>query len=224
MNRFLVIAAAAVALQFTACKRTEIYSDLGAATLRASAAQSNFLLTPQVAAQFGNASFTGEFELAQNSVTRLRGGIAGRDGKLILTPEDNQSKIDGATATWMIWNNGGYIMSEALQAYAPTAASTNQTGPTARVERDPRTAIPTRITINTNITLTISKVSLKAPPAEAFAIPSGFNKYPTPEAMASELLKRRSDAIGANAKARRERFGDAPPVYDVEDLPSPRRP
>lgn len=216
--------AAVAALLITACRRTEIYSDLGAGTLRASAAHSTHLLAPEVAAQFGDAAFTGEFELAQNSVTRLRGGIAGRDGKLLLTPKDDQSKIDGATATWMIWNNGGYIMSEALQAYAPTAASTNQTGLPANAERDSRAAVPSKIMIGTNITLTISKVSSKAPPPEAFAIPSGFNKYPTPEAMASELLKRRSDAIGANAKARRERFGDSPPVYDVEDLPSPRRP
>lgn len=223
MNRIIAIAASAAALQLTACKRTEIYSDLGASTLRASAAQSNFLLTPEVAAHFGNAPFTGQFELAQNSITRLRGGIAGRDGKLLLTPEDRESKIDGATATWMLWNNGGYIMSEALQAYAPTAGSTNRTAVVTDGERTPGQSIPTRITINTNTTLTITRVNSKAPPADAFAIPSGFKQYPTPEAMASELLKRRSDAIGGEAKARRERFGDSP-GYDVEDLPSPRRP
>ena len=40
------------------------------------------------------------------------------------------------------------------------------------------------------LTVTLSKPVLKQPPAEIFAVPDGFTKYPTPEAMADELVAR----------------------------------
>lgn len=225
MKRTLALIATILAL--VGCSTTErTYSDLGASALRNGAAQSHYLLTPEMAALIGAAPFTGQFELSYGPITRLRGGIAGRDGKLMFTPEDTGSKEDGSTATWMVWNNGGFVMSDALQGYASTGPSTNNLKLPTDVTRDPRFPVPTRIAMTNQgnlIALTISRITGKAPPIEAFAVPSAFKQYPNPEAMAGELIRRRTDVVSAESKARRDRFGNSP-TYDVDDLPSPRRP
>jgi hypothetical protein len=71
--------------------------------------------------------------------------------------------------------------------------------------------LPIRIesTNNANaVTITLSRIRMDAPPAEVFALPNGFKKYETTDAMLSELVRRRTDAIGARARRERGKYGD----------------
>jgi hypothetical protein len=71
--------------------------------------------------------------------------------------------------------------------------------------------LPIRIqTTNTPTaaTLTLSHFRLHAPPAELFTLPSGFKKYVSTDAMLSELVHRKTDAVSARSNAARARYGD----------------
>jgi hypothetical protein len=71
--------------------------------------------------------------------------------------------------------------------------------------------LPVRIqsTNNANaVTITLSRIRLEAPPQELFGLPNGFKKYETTDAMLSELVRRRTDALGARARRERGKYGD----------------
>jgi hypothetical protein len=49
---------------------------------------------------------------------------------------------------------------------------------------------------------------MQAPPAEAVALPNGFKAYDSTDAMIAELVRRRTDAMDARARAHRDKFGN----------------
>lgn len=61
-----------------------------------------------------------------------------------------------------------------------------------------------------NVTLTVSRIRMQAPPAELLALPNGFKAYDSTDAMMAELNRRRTDAMDARSRARREKFGNNP--------------
>jgi len=67
----------------------------------------------------------------------------------------------------------------------------------------------------TAATLTLSRIRFQAPPAELFTLPNGFKKYDSTDAMIAELTRRKTEALAARSKMRRERFGT--PATTEED-------
>ena len=57
------------------------------------------------------------------------------------------------------------------------------------------------------VTLTLSRIQFETPPADLFALPNGFKKYESTDAMITELVQRRRDLISARSKKNRERYG-----------------
>jgi hypothetical protein len=57
------------------------------------------------------------------------------------------------------------------------------------------------------VTLTLSRMRFQSPPADLFALPNGFKRYESTDAMISELVKRRTDLISARSKRQREKYG-----------------
>ena len=58
------------------------------------------------------------------------------------------------------------------------------------------------------VTLTFTRVRFEAPPADTFALPNGFKKYESTDAMLSELVRRRTDLLSGRAARKRDRYGD----------------
>jgi hypothetical protein len=76
------------------------------------------------------------------------------------------------------------------------------------------------------VTITMSRIRFQTPPADLFALPNGFKKYDSTDAMLSELTRRRTDAMAARSKMRREKYG-APPSEDDDNsraMDKPTRP
>jgi hypothetical protein len=73
------------------------------------------------------------------------------------------------------------------------------------------------------VTITMSRIRFQAPQADLFELPNGFKKYDSTDAMLSELTRRRTDAMAARSKIRREKFG-APPSEDDDNSHSPDKP
>jgi hypothetical protein len=73
-------------------------------------------------------------------------------------------------------------------------------------------------------TLTLTKVQFQAPPAVMFALPNGFKRYESTDAMTAELINRRTDLLSGRAAKKRDRFGN--PAFDDEQgaptAPPPR--
>lgn len=70
--------------------------------------------------------------------------------------------------------------------------------------------LPLRIqTTNTPgaVTLNLSRIRPQAPPADLFALPNGFKKFDSADAMLSELMRRRTDLISARNKRNRDKYG-----------------
>jgi hypothetical protein len=57
------------------------------------------------------------------------------------------------------------------------------------------------------VTLTLSRIRFETPPADLFALPNGFKRYESTDAMITELVQRRRDLISARSKRQRERYG-----------------
>lgn len=82
--------------------------------------------------------------------------------------------------------------------------------------------LPVRIQTTNNTamtTLTLSRIQLRAPAPDLFALPNGFKKYESADAMLGELVRRRTDALSGRAKMNRERYGAPDP--NLEDEPPP---
>jgi hypothetical protein len=75
----------------------------------------------------------------------------------------------------------------------------------------------------TGVTLTLSRIRLQAPPAVLFALPSGFKRYESADAMLNELVRRKTDAVGARSRKTLERYGE-PKEEDDRVLPPTGRP
>lgn len=150
----------------------------------------------------------------------VEGELLGRGTTLIFAPretgpEDKQLRVGGFSYIWDVASGSGYVLSDALQAYAPVAstlrvtnmvfgagendsreATTLMNDGTKAVFRiwpaDPRKQFPSRIEGRTRppFTLTFGKVRLEPPAADLFRPPDGFAKYPTAEALADEIAVR----------------------------------
>src|SRR5512133_365662 len=160
--------------------------------------------------------------VAPGGVDITEGELLGRGTRLLFAPRTpdkapKEFQLGGFSFIWDVATASGFVLSEALQAYAPVASSVKpvgvslQPGPTGGEEQavvtlDNRSswlfhvarsggAVPTRIRSVTNspaFTLKLAKVRHEAPAANLFVPPDGFAKYPTPEAMADELASRKN--------------------------------
>jgi hypothetical protein len=155
----------------------------------------------------------------------LSGDLLCLGGKLLFSPvyerkEDKAFRAADVSFIWDVTGNGGYILSEALQGYAPlttTGLYTNvivssAAAPTAEgklvsvaaadggvtdfrvVRSQDATGAPLRIVTPPAApatTVTFSKIRAEPPPAALFQPPDGFTRYPNAEAMMGELAMRR---------------------------------
>jgi hypothetical protein len=154
----------------------------------------------------------------------LTGQLFGRGPKLVFAADpkpDEQEKrpkdaVDpGFSILWDVAENRGWLLSEALQAYAPISSQYRYTAlqftpgsnssPGDLVATLPSGTsyparvwagaggFPARITGGTNesaMTVVLSRVRLQAPPVELFVIPRGFTAYSSAEALVDELAAR----------------------------------
>lgn len=158
------------------------------------------------------------------------GHLLCRGNHLLFLPDPKEASKRYARAglsfVWDASDGRGFVLSEALQGYAPVSATirpTNlvvrpDTGVTARLNgqecksesatvemTDGATmqfqvfraaslnGLPCRIQTLTNsgfASIELSKVRLESPPENLFAIPEGFTKYGSAEAMMNELFMR----------------------------------
>jgi hypothetical protein len=58
------------------------------------------------------------------------------------------------------------------------------------------------------VTLNLTRVRFQAPPADVFALPNGFKKYDSTDAMMAELVRRRTDLLSGRASRKRDRYGN----------------
>jgi hypothetical protein len=147
----------------------------------------------------------------------------------------------GLSALWHAPSQTAYLLNEPLQAYAPMRNSvTNgptevsvlgeeevngercrksvvmrQGTPVLVVWRAlAKQELPVRIQMTNGpaaATLNLSRVRMQAQPPELFALPNGFKAYPSTEALLTELMRRRTEAIDASYRSKRERTGVVTP-------------
>jgi hypothetical protein len=72
------------------------------------------------------------------------------------------------------------------------------------------------------VTLTLSRIRMQAPPADVVTLPNGFKAYDSTDAMMAELVRRRTNAMDARSRARRDKLGD--PLSDDESNMNNTRP
>jgi hypothetical protein len=150
---------------------------------------------------------------------------------LLLAPdiektERERSRTGGISYLWDVEHGTGYLLSEALQAYAPWSVNDRVTNLTWQTESSTQENLaghpcraqqaivstikgatssfqvwratdlqdfPVRINTDTNLsplTLKLSAIDLRPPPAELFQLPAGFTRYASVEAMMTELTLR----------------------------------
>lgn len=159
----------------------------------------------------------------------LSGELFGRGTRVLFAPQPKHAEdekrpkdeIDpGFTFLWDIAENKGFLLCEALQAYAPVSPILRYTSviregatpaPNAPSERllagmadgttyvaslwhSPETEqIPSRIVAGTNsipMRVSLSRIRLQAPPVELFSVPTSFTKYSSSEALVDEMAAR----------------------------------
>ena len=174
----------------------------------------------------------------------LSGQIFARGSRLLFAPDPKtaddekprRGEVDpGFSFLWDVSENKGWLLSEALQAYAPVssqlrysavefpAGETSGSAPgelkatlaggtvySAIVSRGPDN-FPARITAGTNetaMTVALSRVRMQVPPMELFVVPKAFTAYSSAEALVDELAMRQR---GLNRKGELEGVPLAPP-------------
>lgn len=150
----------------------------------------------------------------------VEGELLGRGSKLLFAPretgqEGKQLRVGGFSYIWDVASGTGFVLSDALQGYAPVASSLRATnlvlGATGGAWREAtaflndgaqaifriwpsgsRRPFPSRIELLgvPPLALSFSKVKLEAPPADLFAPPDGFTGYRSAEALANEIAAR----------------------------------
>jgi hypothetical protein len=73
------------------------------------------------------------------------------------------------------------------------------------------------------VTLTLSRIRFQAPPPDLFTLPNGFKRYDSTDAMLAELMRRKTDALSARSKMKRERYGNQP-VGDEDEMRTTEKP
>jgi hypothetical protein len=133
-------------------------------------------------------------------------------------PGSKDLELGGFSFIWDVAAGSGYVMSEALQGYAPVTSSVKAKkvalapGPRGEqsavvtldngsewlftLSRPDSGAVPTRISSVTNsppFILKLARTRREAPPASLFVPPPDFAKYATPERLADELAARKNN-------------------------------
>jgi len=135
---------------------------------------------------------------------RIVGEVFGREGKLVFAPEPDPKAARKApeelfTFIWHVEENRGYLLNESLQGYAPVSfgsGATNafSTGELAVERARGLKGFPVSFTQGVGPKATVvklSRIKLRAAPADLFAPPKGFTQYESPEIMAREVALRR---------------------------------
>lgn len=172
------------------------------------------------------AAFESDTPETRYGLGAIEGELLSYGTRLLFAPRvsstpDAELRLGGFSFVWDVATGSGYVMSEALQGYAPvsssfrvthvavqpTSAPGEQTGLVTM--SDGSTSLfrlwragdsknpPARLSTVTNspaFTLRLTKIRFEAPPANLFVPPSDFVKYATPEALADELAVRQHNA------------------------------
>jgi hypothetical protein len=130
-------------------------------------------------------------------------------------PKKKQAKGGGFAFIWDVASSSGYVLSGALQAYAPISSSVHATN----VVRQSQNAGPANTTVQMSdgttqnfqylpgdvpgvpgrisatggampVVISLSNVRMEVPSEDVFIPPDDFSKYSNPEAMAEELAAR----------------------------------
>jgi hypothetical protein len=131
----------------------------------------------------------------------MKGQLYGADHILVFAPDpDPETHKDAPEEIFtFIWNTSagsGYVLSEALQGYAPVtfsslAATNSGSGGNLQVLHTEKPGdFPVQLA-TTNITVKLSRVRLGQPAADLMSPPPGFTRYSSAELMAQEIALRR---------------------------------
>lgn len=158
---------------------------------------------------------------ALKGVETMEGELLGNGTRLLFAPRTSDAaarkdfELGGFSFIWDVAAGSGFVLSEALQGYAPVSSSVKPAKVTLQsgtqnavvtldngsawlfeVTRSSPAVLPTRISSVTNappFILKIARIRSEAPPANLFAPPEGFVKYRSPEALADELAARKNN-------------------------------
>jgi len=150
----------------------------------------------------------------------VEGELLGRGSKLVFAPreggqENKQLRLGGFSYIWDVASGTGFVLSEALQGYAPVASGLRVTNlvyepggsPPKEVTalmndgskavfrvwpNEARKELPAHIEArgNPSMALSLAKIKLQPPAPDLFLPPDSFSKYATAEALADELAVR----------------------------------
>jgi hypothetical protein len=220
----LSLACLAAALMCAGCSHTR----KGEFTRIATPLPPAFLTGPTAVFLTNTAGFSAQVEsqsgtlMTQEAATR--GVLLGAGPKLLFAPvkdkaEEKRTRAGNFLFIWDVATGRGYVISEALQAYAPVSsdlhvtnviehASPTATGNTGLATMElnngttnifqvlrspPPEGFPLRINSLSNaipFTVTFSKTRFESVTADLFVPPEDFTKYESPEAMVDELAAR----------------------------------
>lgn len=159
--------------------------------------------------------FTLSFGAPGQENSTLTGMLYERGGKLYFEPAFNASKrLAKATGRFsLIWDAAGqrgYVLSEALQAYAPVNAPIPE--PVVPAAGKPAAPTPIQADQAKNLnglatriqssdpahpfTFTLSGITLGLPPEQMFSPPEDFTRLQTESALLSELASRQRTVMG----------------------------
>jgi hypothetical protein len=159
-----------------------------------------------------HAHFTIDFGSNGMEELTASGDLQSRDGKLCFEPVFKQGKHKGVDAGGfiLIWDTAGksgFVLSDALQGFAPVgpAFGTTYTNISAlRVEQaKDLNGLATRIEWSDParpFTMTLSDIKPGPPPPDIFVPPDGFTKYDSEGVLLGELAARQRAVMGANRK------------------------
>jgi hypothetical protein len=205
-----------------------------------------FLVGPAAVFLTNTVGFSAQVETRTgNLVTEengSRGQLLGSGSKLIFAPvhdktEEKKSRGGNFLFIWDVAQGRGYLLSEALQGYAPLSSDLRATNVVGRTSANPghvadfttvqmnngtaetfqvvwsadAKAVPLHINSISNaipLTVSVSKARLEPVAADLFSPPDGFAKYDSPEALVDELA------------ARQRNLRRKQPVSDLELLQS----
>jgi hypothetical protein len=163
------------------------------------------------------ARFTIDFGSSGTNELAVSGDLQSRDGRLCFEPVFKPGKhhkgmdAGGFILIWDVAGNSGYVLSDALQGFAPLrpVVGTVYTNTDAfRVERaKDLNGLATRIEGADPVrpfTLTLSDIRPELPPPDIFAAPDSFTKYDSEGMLLGELAARERAVAGAGRKESEE--------------------
>jgi hypothetical protein len=182
------------------------------------------LTTPAVYLLTNNAGFVANLRLEEQRGTSA-GRLIARGPKLFYAPEEKKqaSKYVPSGGFSFIWDaeqGKGYVLSEALQGYAPISHTGAGTVTNVTIESTPTARSASAVVLTAQLSngtvakyecnpgpagggppqriiggpppfnAIFEKARLEAPPAEVFGVPNGFTAYSSAEAMVDEISVR----------------------------------